>query len=311
MFSGQGAQRSGMGVELMADSLFSRIVEEASALSQLDLLQIMQNDHEELTKTEYVQPALVTVSYGIYRMLQRDLPELPVAGMVGLSLGEYAAMLASQMLDFNQGIKLITDRAKYMQSDAEKITSTLAAILDPNLEAIKQFVNEQQKQGKQIYIANFNSPRQIVLGGVSDDVHVAIKKIETDKLAKRAVNLEVNGAFHTPLFNEAREKMHRRLMNIKFNQPLVPVISNTTVQPFNVKDSAAILERQLAVPTHFGADIRYLVNHQQIDATIEIGPGKTLTRFAKQVEKGLTTFHISNLHDYEKFIEERQNGANK
>ena len=104
LFSGQGAQRSGMGVELMADSLFSRIVSWASDVCELDLLKIMKNEHNELNKTVYVQPAIVTVSYGIYQMLKRDLPQLPIKGMIGLSLGEYAALIASNSLSFEEGI---------------------------------------------------------------------------------------------------------------------------------------------------------------------------------------------------------------
>lgn len=295
----------------MADSLFSSIVEEASAVSGLDLLTIMKDEHGELAKTEYVQPALVTVSYGIYRMLKRDVPTLPISGMVGLSLGEYAALFASQAVTFAAGMKLLVDRAKYMQADADKVASTLAAILEPDVAAVTALCQQLAASGKQVYIANYNSPAQLVIGGRVADVKDAVKQVKSNHLAKRAVILKVSGAFHTPLFNGARAKMHDRLQDVSFATPRVPVISNTTVAPFTKETTSAILERQLAVPTHFGDDLQYLIDHQHINATLEIGPGKTLTRFAKQVDRQQTTDHIANLTDYQKFVKEYQDGTQK
>lgn len=184
LFSGQGAQRSGMGVELMADSLFSRIVSWASDVCELDLLKIMKNEHNELNKTVYVQPAIVTVSYGIYQMLKRDLPQLPIKGMVGLSLGEYAALIASNSLSFEEGIKLVADRARFMQQDADREISTLAAVLDPQLQEIKELITAQQENGQRVYIANYNSPRQIVVGGALTDLKATLKRWKKTSLLK-------------------------------------------------------------------------------------------------------------------------------
>ncbi|WP_251546636.1 ACP S-malonyltransferase [Limosilactobacillus caecicola] len=309
LFSGQGAQRAGMGVELMADSLFLNIVQQASEIIHLDLEKIMRDENDELDKTEYVQPALVTVSYGIYKMLQRDLPELPIAGMAGLSLGEYAALFAGEAVDFSTGLQLLVDRAKYMQADADKVVSTMAAILNPDVQAIEQLCANLQSSGQQVYIANYNSPQQLVIGGPVADVKAAAKQIKEHGLAKRAIVLKVNGAFHTPLFNGARAKMKTRLASVQFKDPLVPVISNTTMEPFQGNKIGAILERQLAVPTHFGDDVKVLVDQYQVNATLEIGPGKTLSRFAQQVAPGLSTHHIGNLDDYQKFVKEYQDGT--
>ncbi|MCC4366607.1 ACP S-malonyltransferase [Limosilactobacillus reuteri] len=301
LFSGQGAQRSGMGVELMADSLFSRIVSWASDVCELDLLKIMKNEHNELNKTVYVQPAIVTVSYGIYQMLKRDLPQLPIKGMVGLSLGEYAALIASNSLSFEEGIKLVADRE----------ISTLAAVLDPQLQEIKELITAQQENGQRVYIANYNSPRQIVVGGALTDLKATLKKMEEDKLAKRTILLKVNGAFHTPFFNGARQQMHNRLQTVDFHEPQIEVISNTTNSLFHCEDLQGILEKQLAIPTHFGANVKELVKHAKIDTTLEIGPGKTLSRFAHQVDQQLNTQHIENLADYETFIKEQKDGTDR
>lgn len=291
----------------MADSLFSNLVHQASTISGLDLLKIMKNEHGELGQTVYLQPALVTVSYGLYRMLERDLPDLPIGGIVGLSLGEYAGLLASKAVSFTAGIRLLGDRAKYMQAVTEELDSGLAAIIDPDIAAIEDLVSRQGK----VFIANYNSPRQIVIGGMMADLKQTASEIKQADLAKRAVVLKVSGAFHTPLFNPARQQMEARVRTVDFDTPQLPLISNTTIAPFTAADIGPIMGRQLAVPTHFGAGLAYLVDNYGVDATIEIGPGKTLTRFARQVNPDLTTKHIETMADYQKFIEEYHNGTNK
>lgn len=309
LFSGQGAQKSGMGLDFLADPLFKETIETASQASGKDLIAIFKNENGELNKTVNVQPALVAYEAGIYRMLMRDLPNLPVAGMVGLSLGEYGAMFASGALDLESTIKLVSDRARYMQADADKVENGMAALMRPDLTKVKATIDHLQEQGKRVYIANYNSPKQLVIAGVKQDVDQAAKQLREDKACLKAISLKVNGAFHTPLFNGARAKMHDRLQKVIFKQNKVPVISNTTAQPFT-NDWASIMEKQLAVPTHFGECLQYLLDHEQVDTTLEIGPGHTLSSFAKQVDRKLTRYQIDDLAKYQQFIE-AENGFKK
>lgn len=123
--------------------------------------------------------------------------------------------------------------------------------------------------------------------------------------------LKVNGAFHTPFFNGARQQMHNRLQTVDFHEPQIEVISNTTNSLFHCEDLPGILEKQLAVPTHFGANVKELVKRPKIDTTLEIGPGKTLSRFARQVDRHLNTQHIENLADYENFIKEQKDETDR
>lgn len=295
----------------MADSLFSKTIEEASEACDLDLLKIMKSEHGELKQTIYVQPALVAVSVGIYRMLQRDLPKLAIAGMVGLSLGEYSALMASDAVDFQAGMALLADRARFMQADADKEPSTMAAILNPDVAGVERLLAKLRRAGQAVYPANYNSPKQLVIGGSTAGVDQAIEEIQEAKLGKRALKLRVSGAFHTPFFNGARDKMRVRLQGVRFKQPAVPVISNTTGQAFAAAEISPTLERQLAVPTHFDECLRVLVEQKGADATLEIGPGKTLTSFAHQIDRQLNRQHISNLGDYEKFVEEALDGSQR
>jgi [acyl-carrier-protein] S-malonyltransferase len=302
LFSGQGAQKPGMGLDFLSDPLFESIISQGSAATGLDLKRIMASENGELKETKNVQPALVAVSYGIYRMLKRDLPKLPVAAMAGLSLGEYAALMASGALPFENGIQLLADRGRYMQADADRTASSMAAVLNPDVEKVEAVCDHYAH----VWVANYNSPAQLVIGGTVDEVQQAVSELKEQAAAKRVVILRVSGAFHTPLFNGARQKMHDRLAKESFAQPVVPVISNTTVTEFQGDEIAAIMERQLAVPTHFGADVAFMVEHQGIDSTLEIGPGKTLSRFAKQVNPQLQRANIATMKDYATYVKENQ-----
>lgn len=302
LFSGQGAQKPGMGLDFLSDPLFKNIIYEGSNATGLDLEKIMASKNGELSATKNVQPALVAVSYGIYQMLRRDLPKLPVVAMVGLSLGEYAALIASKALLPNEGLQLLADRGRYMQADADTTASTMAAVLNPDTNKVKAICN----QYPHVWIANYNSPKQLVIGGTTTELQLVIADLKDSNAAKRIVTLKVSGAFHTPLFNNARHKMHQRLQQQSFQQPTIPVISNTTVTPFQGDEIASIMERQLAVPTHFGADVSYMIKHQGVDATIEIGPGKTLSHFAKQVDSNLQRTSIATMEDYETYVKEHQ-----
>ena len=303
LFSGQGSQKPGMGLDFLVDPLFKETVEIASEASKQDIKAIFASENDELAKTIHVQPALVTFEMGIFGMLMRDLPDLNIGGMVGLSLGEYGAMAASGALDLKNTISLVNDRASYMQADADKIDNAMAALIKPDLDKVKTILIKLQNDGQKVYFSNFNSPKQMVIGGEKQAVKLACQEIKNNDAAHRAIFLNVNGAFHTPLFNTASQKMHERLKKVTFKSSKIPVISNTTGQPFT-NDWAQIMEKQLAVPTHFGDCLQYLIDHNNISATLEIGPGKTLSSFAKQIDRSLENYRIGSYDEYQKFIEE-------
>ena len=303
LFSGQGAQKAGMGLDFLSDALFKDTIEKASLASQQDLVAIFKDEKGELNKTINVQPALVAFEIGIFRMLKRDCPDLDINGMVGLSLGEYSAMYASGSLDLENTMSLVSDRARYMQEDADQIENGMAAVLKPKLNEIEALIQDLQKQNKQVYIANYNSPKQVVIAGEKSSVVLASKQIKDQDLAQRIIMLKINGAFHTPLFNKAKAKMTKRLASMQFQESKIPVVSNTTTLPFN-GNWREIMAKQLAVPTHFGSCIQYLIKHEQINQTLEIGPGKVLSSFVRQVDRHLKCSHIGNYAEYQAFVEE-------
>lgn len=299
LFSGQGAQYTNMGLDFMSDPIFASVITAASSATGLDLPQILTNEHDELNQTINVQPAIVAMSTGIFAMLKRDLPELAIGGALGLSLGEYSALIASQAIEFDQAMKLLQKRASYMQADSDQIATGMIAVLNPQLAKIQNLLANKE----QVYLANYNTPKQIVIGGSPTHLVQVADEIKELALAKRVVELPVNGAFHTPFYATSSQKLSLDLAQAQFSDPMFPVVSNTTVDYFTGQNCSDVLAKQVCQPTHFGDCFDKLVRDQQITATLELGPGKTLTKFAKQIDRNLIQFSISNLAEYREFVE--------
>lgn len=298
-----------MGLDFLADPLFKETIDQASQACGLDLPEIWRNEHGQLDETRYLQPALVAFEYGIWKMLARDT-DLPVCGLAGLSLGEYGALLASGCLTWPAGLALVADRGEYMQLDSEKTASGMLALTKPDIPGLEDFLQKKQLAGQAVYLANYNSPKQVVVGGEKRLLPELGQEITDLKLAKRAIPLDVAGAFHTPLYQSASRKMGQRLKNEIFNAGTYPVISNTTRKPFVKEDLAKILEIQLMVPTHFAACVKGLLV-SGMTASLEIGPGHALSAFAKQMDKSLKTWQVGSFAEYQQFVEEQQDGFAK
>ena len=301
LFSGQGSQFTDMGLDFYQESpIFKDCVDEASEIADFKITSVFANDGDKLSETKYIQPAIVAMSIGIWKMLQNTLGDkLAVEGMVGLSLGEYSALIASQKLSFSDGMSVLKDRAIYMQDDANKVDSKMAAIIDPQIEVIEKLCTDYPN----VYVANYNTPKQLVIGGDGEELVDVVDKIDSLNAAKKIVELKVSGAFHTPLFTNASQKMKKRLSNVTFTEGSNLVVSNTTMRPFEKDSLAEILAKQIVKPTHFGECVQYLIDNKKIDTVLEIGPGKTLSKFTKQIDKSIKRYHISKLSDFKKFID--------
>lgn len=301
LFSGQGSQFTDMGLDFYQESpIFKDCVDEASEIADFKITSVFANDGDKLSETKYIQPAIVAMSIGIWKMLQNTLGDkLAVEGMVGLSLGEYSALIASQKLSFSDGMSVLKDRAIYMQDDANKVDSKMAAIIDPQIEVIEKLCTDYPN----VYVANYNTPKQLVIGGDGEELVDVVDKIDSLNAAKKIVELKVSGAFHTPLFTNASQKMKKRLSNVAFTEGSNLVVSNTTMRPFEKDSLAEILAKQIVKPTHFGECVQYLIDNKNIDTVLEIGPGKTLSKFTKQIDKSIKRYHISKLSDFKKFID--------
>ncbi|GAA3614896.1 ACP S-malonyltransferase [Secundilactobacillus similis] len=296
LFSGQGAQKTGMGQSLYEqNATYRAAIDHASDVLSIDLPKLYFDADQEtlLNQTQYAQPAIVAMSAALYQVLQPQLDNV-VAG-IGLSLGEYSALACAGNVALDDALTLVKLRGELMQQASEQTASQMAAVMNTPLDLIKEACEAASTKGI-VTIANVNTPKQVVIGGEVAAVEAATAYL-TEHDVKRIVPLNVSGAFHTPLMQPAQAPLHEALLKTNWQDGQFPVISNTTQQPFVTADMTTTLTTQLVSTTHFATALQTLDG--QLDTVIELGPGKTLTSFARKTVKGLNYCHVDSLETLE------------
>ncbi|MCW0154568.1 ACP S-malonyltransferase [Lactiplantibacillus plantarum] len=282
LFAGQGAQTLGMGQDLYREEpSYRQTVTQAS-----DILGINLADPEVAAAPENTQVAILTMSYGIWRLIA-PTAATPV-GLVGLSLGEYSALVAAGSLSFEDGLRLVADRSRYMAAAGHETPGKMAAVLTDQQTIVQELCDKIDG----VYIANYNTLNQLVVGGTPEAVKQLKQALKDHKI--RVVPLKVAVSSHTPLMASASEKLGQRLETVAFTAPKWTVWSNTTGQPFAVEHLAATLVDQLVAPTHFYDDFRGLTA-AGADQFVEIGPGHVLSGFAKQIAPAAKRYQINDM----------------
>lgn len=298
VFAGQGAQYVGMGKKLYDEfdcckDIFKR-ADEALGFKISDLC--FEGSKEELDKTENTQPAILAVSVAAMEAVMRKgiKPDI----VAGLSLGEYAAHVCSGTFDFEEAIKLVKKRGKYMQEAVPQGIGAMAAVLGLDREVIKEALEECKSFGI-VEITNYNCPGQIVIAGEVKAVEVAAEKLR-EKGARKVVMLSVSGPFHTSMLKPAAEKLEHELKNISIGQMKVPVITNVTgdyiKSESEVKD---ILKRQVMSSVFWEDTIKRMIA-DGVDTFIELGPGKTLTAFIRKIDRKVKAFNVEDVESLNK-----------
>lgn len=294
VFPGQGSQHLGMMGDFgQYQSLITDVFGEASEHLQYDLLSLCLNGPEEqLMQTEFTQPVLLASGYAIWQLLKKDSGALDVKCLAGHSLGEYTALVAAGALSFKDGLKLVSQRGKLMQSAIPMGTGAMAAVLGLPEDKLTEVCKEASQSGV-CELANFNCPGQIVISGEKEAVeHAAILAKEAG--AKRAQLLSVSVPSHSSLMQPAAEKFAEYLENVTINSPRIPVYSNVDHQTHNETDVIkSLLLKQLCMPVKWQHIISDIAT-QDIDCVLEAGPGKVLTTLNKRIDKSLTSFVINN-----------------
>lgn len=280
IFPGQGSQFSGMGKDLYENSPVSKhIFDTADSIMGFKITDIMfAGTDDELKQTKVTQPAIFIHSCAIIANLGDSFKADMVAGH---SLGEFSALVANKCLRFEDGLKLVIERALAMQAACELQPSTMAAILgldDDKVEAICADINDV------VVCANYNCPGQLVISGSIEGVKTACEKL-TAAGARRALLLPVGGAFHSPLMEPARERLAAAISNTTFNNPTCPVFQNLDAQPHILPDDIKQnLVAQLTAPVRWTQSVLKMVEHGATDF-IEAGPGKVLQGLVKKICK--------------------------
>lgn len=286
LFSGQGKQFAGMGQDLYRqEDIYRQTIDEASDILELDL-----SDASVMADPENTQVAIVAMSTGIYRILEKEIGS-PI-GAAGLSLGEYSALIAARGIQFEEALPLVRDRSHYMDQAGKNHPGQMAAVLKANPDIVEEACRVGSQAGE-VYPANYNTTSQIVIGGSKDGLAAAADYLHEHGI-KRVVPLKMTVASHTPFMQEASDLLADRIKNVHFHDFKFPVISNTTKKPFEVDQMKPTLAAQLIHPTHF-VDCLQQLHDMDSQAMIEIGPGDTLMKFALKTIPNVTAYHIDSV----------------
>lgn len=284
IFPGQGAQFPGMGKDLYEQSEQAReLFEKANEILGFRITDIMfDGTEEDLKQTRVTQPAIFLHSVILAKVIGDDFKPDMVAGH---SLGEFSALVAAGALAFEDGLRLVAARANAMQKACEIQPGTMAAIL-----ALDDFtVEDICKQVSDVVVpANYNCPGQLVISGTVAGIDAACEKM-TAAGAKRAMKLNVGGAFHSPLMEAARVELEHAIVHTAFNQPVCPIYQNIDAKPYtDVQHIKHNLIAQLTGPVRWTQTVEHMLEDGATSFT-EVGPGKVLQGLVKKVNRDVAT----------------------
>lgn len=277
IFPGQGAQFPGMAKDIYDQNAKAKnLLDQANAILDFDIIRIMfSGTPEELRQTRVTQPAIFLHSVSIALSSDTFKPDF----VAGHSLGEFSALVANQCLSFEDGLQLVYKRAMAMQKACELNPSTMAAILgleDHVVEEICESISEV------VVAANYNCPGQLVISGSLKGIEIACEKLKAAG-AKRALPLQVGGAFHSPLMESAREELAEAIDGTTFRKPLCPVYQNVSALPAtDVDQIKKNLIAQLTAPVRWTQSVQHMTK-DGAHTFIECGPGKVLQGLVKKI----------------------------
>ena len=290
LFAGQGAQVVGMGKDLAekfpsAKAWFDR----ANAALGYKLASICFNGPEaELTKTENAQPGIFLVSWVCFELLKEKVPNLKFDATAGLSLGEFTALTAAGAMSFEDGLRVVRQRGKFMQEACDATRGGMAAVIGLDETPTREICAEAG-----VVLANLNCPGQLVISGEVEKITKAVE-LAKSRGAKRAIILPVAGAYHSPLMAGAQPKLQAELAKVNLVLPIVPVISNVTAQAHGTAaEISAKLVEQVCASVRWEESMRALLA-QGFTQFIELGPGTALSGFMKRIDKTATMLNVAD-----------------
>jgi [acyl-carrier-protein] S-malonyltransferase len=284
VFPGQGAQFPGMGKDLFENSAIAKeMFLQANKILGFDITKIMfEGTPEDLKQTKVTQPAIFLHSVILAKVMGDSFKPEMVAGH---SLGEFSALVAANYLTFEDGLKLVSQRAMAMQKACEDTPSTMAAILGLEDQIVEKICNEIEGV---VVPANYNCPGQLVISGSIEAIDIACQKL-TQAGARRALKLPVGGAFHSPLMEPARMELSKAIENTQFKKGSCPIYQNVTAtavtNPNEIKEN---LNKQLTASVRWTQTMHQMIT-DGLKSVTEVGPGKVLQGLFKKVDRALET----------------------
>ncbi len=303
VFPGQGTQYVGMANDIYEnDNIARKVIDEAESSVGIELKKIMfKGSEEELSKTENTQPAIVTHSIALLESLKSKI-NLKYDACLGLSLGEYSALVAADAIDFKDAVAIVKKRGKYIQESVPLGKGTMAVILGLDRDKVKDIINKIDNGV--IEVANYNSPGQIVVSGETKTIKESIDLFKENG-AKRVVILNVSAPFHSSMLTIAGKKLSKELDSIELKKCKVSVVANINADYYS-DDYKNLLVSQVSSSVLWEDSISKLID-EGFDTFIEIGPGKTLKTFIKKISTKkkvkINVYNIENIESMNNFIE--------
>lgn len=279
MFPGQGSQFCGMGEHLFSE--FPELVACADSVLGYSIKALcLEDSNKQLDKTNYTQPALYTVNVLSYLQKIKEQEQQPDY-LIGHSLGEYSALFAAGVFDFETGLRLVQKRGQLM---SQETNGSMAAVIGLSGEQVEALINNNHLQ-QQVSIANYNSYSQIVLSGASEGI-AAMEPLALAAGATYFIPLRVSGAFHSPYMQTAQTHFHEFLTGFNFSPAKIPVLANINAKPYQANETSNNLSAQITHPVLWRQSIEYLLNAGEVNFE-EIGPGKVLSGILNRIKRKL------------------------
>lgn len=268
--------------------------EQANAVLGYDLTSLcFQGPDAELTRTQNAQPGIFLVGWVAFQLLRERLPQLTFAATAGLSLGEFTALTAAGALRFEEGLRVVRERGRYMQEECEATRGGMAAVI-----GLEEGPTREVCAQAGVVLANLNCPGQLVISGAEQNILQACE-LARARGARRAIPLPVAGAYHSPLMAGAQPKLRAVLEQVELKSPALEVISNVTARPHGGPESIRQqLVEQVTSSVRWEESIRYLLA-QGFTRFIELGPGTALTGFIKRIDKQVPVWNIADVASLE------------
>ena len=297
VFPGQGSQSVGMGKDLFLNSIAAReVFEEVDQTLNKKLSDIIFNGpQDELTKTENTQPAILATSIATWRAMEEASGVIQIPQVTaGHSLGEYASLAVSGVLNINDTFRLVFERARLMEMACEQVPGGMAALI-----GLDEITAEEICTESGVELSTINTSEQIIIAGEKQNLNHAID-IASSRGAKKAILLQVGGAFHSKLMGPAQEGLNKIIDSLEFNNPLIPLIGNVTAEPLVTADEVkSELKMQLTSCVQWNNSIKHMID-DGINSFIEIGNGKILSGMIKRLNREAK---ITNVSDFDSVLE--------
>ena len=303
LFPGQGSQFVGMGIELYQNfDLVKKIFHEADSKLNYPISKIiLEGPDNELKLTKNTQPAILTISYSIYKLITEEfnIKIEDIKYFAGHSLGEYSALVSANSLNFSDAIYLLHERGKSMQEAVPEGKGSMLAVMGSKIDDVVKYIGEIDKSRGVCEIANDNSNGQVILSGdksAMNDMSIILKKNK-----KKSIFLPVSAPFHCSLMQPAAKIMHDKIKQTNFKSPSISLVSNVTAE--QVKDAEQIkdlLIKQIFSKVRWRESVLYMIKNG-VSEFIEIGPGKVLSGLVKRISDKVSSKSINTIEEIKNF----------